>query len=181
MSKALTAFLEGQKGPGRIEARFAEPIEMNGQEFTRQALIERLAQYVPGEIERDGRGGATFSTVVLSKTDVDYLLFFREYKEIPASGPVVEGITGAMVKHLTCLCGCGEPTTMARSRFRAGHDARLKSVLLDVAREVQDESAIPAIAIPFVDELRASMLGNHDLTPVEAEPEAEDEDESDEG
>ena len=51
----------------------------------------------------------------------------------------------------TCLCGCGEPLVRHRNPerqrlFRAGHDARLKSVAAGVLAGEVPEHAIPEIA-----------------------------------
>ena len=51
----------------------------------------------------------------------------------------------------TCWCGCGGETS---SKFMPGHDARLKGVLIRVARGKADPSTIPAIA-----RLHASEIG----------------------
>jgi hypothetical protein len=50
-----------------------------------------------------------------------------------------------------CLCGCGEPLVRHRNPekqrlFRAGHDARLKSVAAGVLAGEVPEHAIPEIA-----------------------------------
>ena len=51
----------------------------------------------------------------------------------------------------TCLCGCGEPLVRHRNPerqrlFKAGHDARLKSVAAGVLAGEVPEHAIPEIA-----------------------------------
>ena len=60
-------------------------------------------------------------------------------------------------KGLSCLCGCGQATLTDAAKFRPGHDAKLKGVLLKVERGELPKSNVPEIAKPFLQ--RSEMSG----------------------
>lgn len=52
----------------------------------------------------------------------------------PGSGAKPDGpVVLVYPTELVCRCGCGQPTRNVRSRFRQGHDARLKGILIRAA------------------------------------------------
>lgn len=61
---------------------------------------------------------------------------------------------------LPCLCGCGGETK-PKSKYLQGHDARLKSILLKVARGEEEPDAIPDVAQPYL-EFMGGLFSQHE-------------------
>lgn len=110
---------------------------------TKRRLLEQAED---SGIEVEERGGGWF---VVAGTKVRGLDALEEAIETAIDGPDEPNL---------CLCGCGEQVSR---RFRQGHDARLKGVLLRVARGEEEPGAIPEIARPRLEEL-GSLLGQYD-------------------
>jgi hypothetical protein len=53
---------------------------------------------------------------------------------------------------MVCLCGCGGATSK-KSKFLQGHDAKLRSILVQISKGKLDDSAIPEVARPFLKDL----------------------------
>lgn len=114
---------------------------------TKARLIEQARD---AGIEVEERGGGWF---VVAGQNVRGLDALEEAIDDAINGP----------DETSCLCGCGQP--VAR-RFAQGHDAKLKSVLLKVARHEMGAPAIPDVALPHLEEL-GSLLGQHDDVDIE--------------
>lgn len=66
---------------------------------------------------------------------------------------------------LTCLCGCGQPTTTRDARFLSGHDAKLRKALL------VDKLPCPEIVRPFFENgevIAGVMLEGGEFVDVKA-------------
>lgn len=95
-------------------------------------------------LELEVRGGGWF---VVEGTKVRGLDALEE-----AIDDAINGSDGS-----ACLCGCGQEVSR---RFAQGHEARLKGMLLRVARGEEEPDMIPDEALPHLEELE-SLLGQH--------------------
>lgn len=110
---------------------------------TKARMIEQARD---AGIEVEERGGGWF---VVAGTKV------RGLEDLEAA---IEDALAGPDEVRFCLCGCGEQVSR---RFRQGHDARLKGVLLRVARGEEEPDAIPEEALDQLEELD-SLLGQHE-------------------
>jgi hypothetical protein len=85
----------------------------------------------------------------LSKSQVDFYQFAKQAQTGVKSGDKPKRKRVEWYD-LPCLCGCGQPTKTPRARFLPGHDAKLKSILLKVERDIEPDSTIPDVARPFL-------------------------------
>lgn len=72
--------------------------------------------------------------------DADCSACARRPLILPDGPGLARGNKLSLLTGRTCECGCGE-TVGVRARFRPGHDAKLKSRLVDAARKGDAEAS----------------------------------------
>jgi hypothetical protein len=111
--------------------------------LSKKELLER-AESLDVEVQESGGGW--------------YVVAGEKVRGLAALEEALEDASGDHDAPTRCLCGCGAEVS---GRFAQGHDAKLKSVLLKVARHEAGPPAIPEEALPHLEELD-SLLGQHE-------------------